>query len=587
MAERLLSAPLPPRLPASLAERFRGVAPAAPEAGPAAPRTEGEVLDFWVVDVPAAAIFEVRASLRLVTPHTYWYVQQEYDALIPRADLQRSATFFEDVTRPGIRAAFGPEPEPGVDGDPRTVFLLARVPGVAAYFSGVDSYPRSVNPRSNERDMIYVNLEALRPGQASLDSTLAHEFQHMVHFARCPVQETWVDEGSAELAARVIGFGGGSRHAQFASRPAIQLTHWTDQPGAASRHYQAAYLFLRYVVDRFGGPAVIPDLLSGCDRGVETVQRFLDRRVGSMRFHELFADWTVANLVNDRGVADGRFGYIEDRVQVVPSDLAGPGDPASGVLPQYGADYVELRPGTTWLEFAGSSSVPLLPLAPPSGSSIWWSNRADSLDSTLTRAVDLRGVGSARLRFKAWYDVEERFDFAYLAASRDGGATWETLPGLHTQRDEALGNDYGVGWTGGSRIDSEGPVWVDEEVDLSPFAGTEILLRFEYVTDQGYNARGFALDDLVIEEIGLFDNAESDGSWFAHGWLRVDSAIPQQWSVRLVQWRGGDVSVMPIQVDPQGRATVSDIGQADRSVVVIAPLAPRTIEPASYTLTPG
>ena len=30
----------------------------------------------------------------------------------------------------------------------------------------------------------------------------------MVHFARCPGQESWVDEGASELAMRVAGYEG-------------------------------------------------------------------------------------------------------------------------------------------------------------------------------------------------------------------------------------------------------------------------------------------------------------------------------------------------------------------------------------------
>src|SRR5205814_131076 len=78
----------------------------------------------------------------------------------------------------------------------------------AAYFSSADAYPRAINPRSNVHDMIYVNLNAIRPGQASFDSTITHEMQHMANFARCPAQEGWVDEGASELAMRIAGYDG-------------------------------------------------------------------------------------------------------------------------------------------------------------------------------------------------------------------------------------------------------------------------------------------------------------------------------------------------------------------------------------------
>ena len=60
---------------------------------------------------------------------------------------------------------------------------------------------------------------------------------------------------------------------------------------------------------------------------------------------------------------------------------------------------------------------------------MWWSNRGDAVDATLTRAFDLTGVSQASLAFDLWFDIEEGFDFAYVLASRDGGASWDVLEG--------------------------------------------------------------------------------------------------------------------------------------------------------------
>ena len=52
-----------------------------------------------------------------------------------------------------------------------------------------------------------------------------------------------------------------------------------------------------------------------------------------------------------------------------------------------------------------------------------------------------------------------------------------------------------------------------DDVDLTPYAGSEVLVRFEYVTDDAVNGRGLCLDDFAIDEIGWADDAESDGGW--------------------------------------------------------------------------
>src|SRR5437868_5705933 len=220
MADRLLNAPLPGRNPLDLAVRLRGLSPLTPLVVPTVrePLVAGSTDTFWILDQRNAHLFQTSAQLRLVTDHAYWFVESDMADRAPQPDLQRSASVFETRTYPLIHRYFGSEPRAPVDRDGHIVFLLGNVPGVAAYFSSADAYPRAINPRSNEHDMIYVNLNALRPGQATFDSTVTHEFQHMANFAHCPSQEGWVDEGASELAKSVAGYEG-SAPISFATHP--------------------------------------------------------------------------------------------------------------------------------------------------------------------------------------------------------------------------------------------------------------------------------------------------------------------------------------------------------------------------------
>jgi hypothetical protein len=183
------------------------------------------------------------------------------------------------------------------------------------------------------------------------------------------------------------------------------------------------------------------------------------------------------------------------------------------------------------------------------------------------------------LRFRAWYDLEDQFDYVYLSASADGGRTWRVLPGLHTSSDRATGNNYGVGWTGSSQFN-----WVDEEVDLTPFVGSAVTLRFEYVTDQSYNGQGFALKDLRIPQAGLSEEGAVDAAWVPEGWVRVDAPVPERWNLRLVRWTPRGVQIDPVAVAADGSATFDLDQTAARSTLVIGPTAPRTLQPGSYAL---
>lgn len=585
----LAAAPLPPRDSRDLAARLRGLSyDDIPEvvAWPTQDLEPGRVDDFWIGNQDTDEYFRISAELRLVSPHAYWYVQA--GRRVDERDLQRAADVFESRLYPLAHQYFGAERSPGIDGDPHVVILHATLPGVAGYFSAWDTYPRIVHPYSNEREIIYLNLDAVRPGTGAYAATLAHELQHLIHYSNNPIQETWIDEGSGELAAAVVAGAGARSLAAFAGQPDVQLTAWSDQPGLASAHYQAAYLFLRYVVDQFGGPDSIPALLAGPARGRETFDRFLAARGDSRSFEQVYADWVVANLLDDPTLGDGRFGYRGLDVRAAVLARLGEGEGSlSAQVRQFGADYVELSGDgrDARLEFRGAPTVRLVDADPPSGSRLWWSNRADNLDSRLTREFDLSGLASATLRFKIWYDIEELYDWFYLMASTDGGRTWTPLPGRHTSTDNPTGNGLGPGWTGRSGGDQ--PTWLDEEVDLTPFVGGPVLLRFEYVTDQGYNARGVLIDDIELPELGFRDDGESDQGWQAEGFLRSDNRIPQRFLVRAVLFQQGSVSVVdvPVGSDGRGQLLIPSLGDStERAVLVVSGLAPRTLEPATYEL---
>jgi hypothetical protein len=586
---RLDAAALPTRDNYDLAVRLGGVSAAAAYAPvPAIGEAQlGESRQFWVLDQPAAKSFQVSATLRLISDHAYWYVQDDRAERVSAETLERSANVFESHTFPTIEHFFGGDPPgfPGA-GDPHVVFLLGRVPGVAGYFSGADTDPPIVHPRSNDREMIYVNVDALQPGQDTFDSIMAHEFQHLLHYARCPGQETWVDEGSSELASRVDGYDGTSPQA-FAARPGVQLTTWASaQPDELARHYQAAYLFLRYVAERYGGWDALPPLLQPCLRGPTLFERFLQQQGSSEHFDDLFADWTVANLVGDPSVGDGRYGYAGGPSRLALTGTAEVGQPFESTPMQYAADYVELPVSAGHADFAGDPTVAVLGAPDATGGGMWWSNRADDLDSRLTRRLDLRRVTAATAHFRAWYDVEQRFDYVYVSGSVDGGATWRMLAGRASTPDDSVGNGFGEGWTGTSGGGGT-PTWVDEQVDLSPLVGHDALLRFEYVTDQAYNGGGFALADFAVPELDLNEPGAVEGSWSADGWVRVDGPLPEHWQVRLVRWLDGGVAVDAQPVGADGRASFPLDPSARREVLVIAPTALRTLEPGRYVLVAG
>jgi len=336
------------------------------------------------------------------------------------------------------------------------------------------------------------------------------------------------------------------------------------------------------------------DLVAESGNGLDGYSRVLERHGDGLTFDGLFGDWVIANFLDNPALEDGRFGYADLDVQVTPVvRLWRAPLEWQDTVHQYAADYVEILPSgsqTVTVTFEGSLTVPLVAGLVHSGSHAWWSNRSDGSDTTLTRQVDLRNVTGATLKFWTWYDLEADWDYAYVEASTDGGKTWDILPGRQTTDTNPNGNSFGNAWTGQSKNDpsAEVPQWVEEQVDLSPYAGRQILLRFETITDDAVNNAGWLLDDITIPEIDFRDDVEAaDGGWEAEGFIRSDNVLPQEWMVQVIEL-GESIEVRSVPVGPDGRGevTIGGLGRRlDRAVVVVSGLTPKTTEVGQYGLT--
>ena len=195
---------------------------------------------------------------------------------------------------------------------------------------------------------------------------------------------------------------------------------------------------------------------------------------------------------------------------------------------------------------------------------------------------------SATLNFWAWYATEPNYDYAYVEVSADGGKTWTAL---HTQDsvDKSDNNPYGAGFNGFSGGKTpETALWRQEQVDLTPYAGQKILVRFESLTDAALNFQGLAVDDISIPEINYSADAETgDGGWMPSGWARIDNTLPQRYIVQMVEI--GTTTKVTRLLGPQdgveGQWTVNVGGDVTRVIVVVCGLTEFTTEPAPFVYT--
>lgn len=179
---------------------------------------------------------------------------------------------------------------------------------------------------------------------------------------------------------------------------------------------------------------------------------------------------------------------------------------------------------------------------PYEGSYSWYGGRGDEIDTTLKTNVDFSGYAAGsdlKLDFWTWYDIEESWDFGFVQISEDNGATWKSLSTSRTT-DVIDPSGYPAiydnlpGYTGNSGG------WVNEVIDLSSYAGKNIMLQFRYMTDWASTMDGFFVDNIKVLANGnviIDEGAETpNAAWTADGWI-ASPGYESKLNYYLVEWR--------------------------------------------------
>lgn len=530
-----------------------------------------------LVDIESDVLYQSDFELTLVTPNAYWFVEDGAD--VNQELLERSASEFEDSIYPRVTAAFGTEWKPGVDGDPHLYVLNANLQGVGGYFSAADEYPKVMRPVSNEIEAIYINVRYLKPGTREYATVLAHELQHAVHWTSDRSEDTWINEGLSELAVTIAGYP------QFSVVPfqragPTSLTVWPADDVGGAENYGAASLFMHYFTEHYASRDDLRPLMAVSEDSFDGIDSYLEGAGFDARFLDVFRDWAVANLLDED---TGRHGYSTLNVAFPVYGSLKAGDDRESTIPQYSNEYIRLDQADSPLRltFEGETVTRLLP--EDLGEGCWWSNRGDVIDSTLTATLDLEGVKEPSLDYQVWYSIEEDWDFAYVEVSVDGGQTWTILESPLTSSDDPLNVSFGPGYTGRS----EG--WQDESLDLRPWAGQEVMFRFQYITDASIHDHGLCVRDLRVSDGGVA--VDGPVEWTPSGFAWTTNRVRQDFMVQVV-FEGTENSanrVLQLELDDLnfGKISLEPDPSARRIVAIVQPVAQATRLPATYRLTLG
>ncbi len=274
---------------------------------------EGQQTTFFVESkYDASQREQITAVLRYVGPKLYFYTDKSWwDALSEESRLKANNAFttlsaeFENKIYPTLTAVFGQEWRPGIDNDERiTILLHPMLEGAGGYFSSGDEYDVLQYPRSNKREMVYLNSSLIDKADAKI--FLAHEFTHLLEFNQKErlfgVQdEIWLNEARAEYSSTLAGYDAvyetsnlRRRISNFLENPNDSLTEWQGKSG----DYGALTLFTHYLVDHYGIRA-LTDSLKMRKTGVDSLNEALKQAGSKENFSQVFTNWMIAIFLND------------------------------------------------------------------------------------------------------------------------------------------------------------------------------------------------------------------------------------------------------------------------------------------------
>ena len=248
----------------------------------------------------------------------------DYTNLIPPESAGQIHVVFLDIDGDGIPSS----------GQPR----------VYGYFDGRHNFLRTVHPASNERLMFFMDAalmadrdgptwEVSDPRPSAIISTLAHEFQHMIHFyqkfvLRNALSETWLNEMASEVAEDLVadkiesegpravahddpaaGEAGieRGRLPRYNFHNDIQVTAWDYSDPL--KHYSVSYALGAYLARTYGGAALFGDIVASGQSGVAAIEAALRTHGHTDSFGDVLANWAIANLLSDDPHAPSPYRY--------------------------------------------------------------------------------------------------------------------------------------------------------------------------------------------------------------------------------------------------------------------------------------
>lgn len=338
----------------------------------------GDTTEFWSWDLSVMPPLWIQtpSTCRAVGEKSYLFIaDDQWNINIDQDAADSIMAYLEDHTFQSSEYGaiemdenlFGPLPDE-LDNDPKVIvfysalgsFMTSTFDGYfSAYNQVTEEEAQQMSPpgHSNECEMIYMTCYPLDPTEPIRFSVLAHELQHMIHWGMDEDEDTWVDEGCAELA--MVYFGVPDPIIIFPNNPDNSLNLWSQE----FSDYVKVMLFFTYLDEHYGTDSLIKDIVAESLNGILGIENQLSVNNSDKTFREIFFDWTIANILDIPEIDSGLYNYESLNLpdfSPASYETVYPAD-GSGTIYRWAADYIWIYPddSSESLTFNLSASAPV------------------------------------------------------------------------------------------------------------------------------------------------------------------------------------------------------------------------------------
>jgi hypothetical protein len=382
-------------------------------------------------------------------------------------------------------------------------------------------------------DNIFHTHPVALSNQYAYESTVAHEWQHLLHHEYSPGDELWMNEGLSMYAELLTGYGLDPDYPNsYFATPDNSLTEWGDQgDDNILADYGAGALWSIYLADRYG-----PEFLRLYFRlggygvfGIEAIDYALYFSHYNERFPEVYRDWKLANLIRADSPGAGRYNYkslnLNDPayIPVRTYEISGLPVPMTtgtsfgntitilgydtGVsrMTRWGTDYIALkdwnRPGHIYFDGDDTAMLPSWELTADG----WYSGTGIDLVNFLLTGNAYVDSADPTLTIVTAYGLESYWDYGFVQVSTDGGATWTSLANAYTtmDHDPSAHPDIIANLPGLTDYNPDWSDWTTMSFDLTAYAGMNVMIGFRYMTDWGTTYEGWWINSATVSGTAL------------------------------------------------------------------------------------